>query len=414
MSDYALFSVFGIEIEYMLVEKDTLNVKPCSDSILEALSKHLNHPCTTPPNEIDLGNIAISNELVMHVLEFKNPTPHPRNAPLGDYFQEAIQQLQPLLAAQGVCLLPTGAHPWMSPQLETQRWPHGNQDIYDKYHHIFNCQGHGWSNLQSMHLNFPFANDEEFCRLHNAIRIFLPLIPAIAASTPFLEGKKTGIKDSRLHVYGNNQKAIPQIAGDIIPDFICTESDYRERILTPMYRSIAPFDPEGILQYEWLNSRAAIPKFERKSIEIRIVDSQECVAADMAIASLIWSVLKFWVMQTDRYIESPPETARLKAVYEENLRSGLESSLEDRTLSEQWGLSPKTRTSREIWAALIEKVSTDLDHSTQKILEYILSYGNLSERLLNAYKGNTQSNILYQLYHQLSQCLLNNQLFIVR
>ena len=91
----------------------------------------------------------------------------------------------------------------MNPLTETKRWPHGNRSVYRQYDAIFNCQGHGWGNLQCMHINLPFANDEEFCQLHNSIRLILPLLPALAASTPFLDGQKTGYKDSRLCFYGN-------------------------------------------------------------------------------------------------------------------------------------------------------------------------------------------------------------------
>ena len=65
MSNYPLFSVLGIEIEYMLVDKDTLAVQPKSDVILHTLAgKSI--------NEVVLGDIAASNELVMHVIELKN------------------------------------------------------------------------------------------------------------------------------------------------------------------------------------------------------------------------------------------------------------------------------------------------------------------------------------------------------
>ena len=43
-----------------------------------------------------------------------------------------------------------------------------------------------------------------------------------------------------------------------------------------MYRAIDPLDTEGILQEEWLNSRAAIARFDRGAIEIRCMDTQEC------------------------------------------------------------------------------------------------------------------------------------------
>ena len=108
----------------------------------------------------------------MHVLELKNNGPKPPEAPIARQFQQTIETLQPILRRSITYdLLPTGAHPWMNPLTETKRWPHGNRDIYLQYDAIFNCQGHGFANLQCMHVNLPFANDEEFCQLHNAIRL---------------------------------------------------------------------------------------------------------------------------------------------------------------------------------------------------------------------------------------------------
>ena len=196
MSKYSLFSVIGLEIEYMLVDKDTLNIRPVSDLILSDLSGQL---C----NEAILGDIAVSNELVLHVIELKNNGPKPINPGLISQFQQSITQLQPVLNQHNLLLMPTGAHPWMNPHTETLRWPHGNRDIYKQFDTIFNCQGHGWANLQSMHVNLPFANDTEFFQLHSAIRLLLPLLPALAASTPFLDGQFAGFKDTRLHFYGS-------------------------------------------------------------------------------------------------------------------------------------------------------------------------------------------------------------------
>lgn len=404
MSNYSLLSVIGIEIEYMLVDKETLNVAPQSDQILEALADKLT-------NEVELGDIALSNELVMHVLELKNNGPASPNAPIATHFQEAIRTLQPILEAKQLQLIPSGAHPWMNPLQETLRWPHGNREIYQQFDRIFNCEGHGWSNLQSMHVNLPFANDEEFNQLHNAIRLILPLLPALAASTPFLDGQHTGLQDSRLDFYGKNQERIPSISGAIIPEFIRSQEEYEQKILKPMYQDISPYDPEGILQHEWLNSRAAIPKFAYKAIEIRILDSQECVNADIAIAQAILAVLKKWIATSDYYLTHPYDTQRLKQLYSTSIRQGFSALCDDQELLKQWQLLRPGKNCRDVWAQLIESVSTDLDSVSQKALEYILSQGNLSERLLRA-SGNDWSRAnLTRVYRQLGQCLLDNQPF---
>ena len=402
MSKYSLFSVIGLEIEYMLVDKTSLDVRAQSDVLLRTLAGK-------QVNQVDLDDIALSNELVMHVIELKNKSPAIPSSNLIASFQHAIETLTPILAQQNLQLLPTGAHPWMDVATETERWPHDSEEIYQQYDKIFNCKGHGWANLQSMHINLPFANDEDFYKLHNAIRILLPLLPALAASTPFLDGKTTGILDSRLVFYNTNQALIPEISGHIIPEFIHDTQEYQKSILEPMYAAIRPFDKEEILQYEWLNSRAAIPKFEYNAIEIRIVDSQECVQADIAIALATHAILKTWINTNDYFLAKPCDLLRLKALYQKAIVEGLTTICDDSELLSQWQLPPRRTTLREVWYQLLERASSELDNSCQRTLEFILHEGNLSERLLKASK-NGQPN-LRQLYHHLGDCLNRNQLF---
>lgn len=404
MSNYPIFSVLGIEIEYMLVDKDSLNIRPVSDMILKTLGG-----CQT--NEVALGDIAISNELVMHVLEFKNNGPKPPEAPIANHFQTTLLQIQPLLDTHNLMFLPTGAHPWMNPHVETVRWPHGSQDIYNQYDKIFNCQGHGWANLQSMHLNLPYANHEEFVQLHSLIRLILPLIPALAASSPILDGKPTGMLDSRLYFYEKNQQLIPSISGELIPEFITSEEEYLQSILAPMYKDISALDPNGILQHEWLNSRGAIPKFNQKAIEIRIIDSQECVNSDIAIAKVILAILKHWQHNGSDYLNYPIKTQALKSLFDKAIVHGLAIQVDDSALLKQWGLPARTMTLSQVWSSLIETIGTHLLPSEQLALEHILSQGNLSQRILRATGTNPDKNRLKQTYSELGRCLLANQKF---
>lgn len=404
MSDFSIFSVLGIEIEYMLVNKENLNVQPKSDLLLRALAKE-------QVNEVKLGDIAISNELVMHVLELKNNGPKPIDSPITEHFQKAILDLQPLLEQHNLLLLPTGAHPWMDPHHETVRWPHGDNAIYKQFDSIFDCKGHGWSNLQSMHVNLPYANNEEFRQLHNLIRLILPLLPALAASSPILDGKATGLLDSRLYFYSHNQKRIPSISGDIIPEFINSEEEYQDKILTPMYQEISPFDPERILQHQWLNSRAAIPKFNHKAIEIRIIDSQECVEADIAIAKAIHAILKYWHGASSYYLDNPYDTKHLKQLFNQSISTGLATTIDDKELLTQWQLPRQTMSMNKIWSILIEQISSALSQKQQTALELILSQGSLSQRILNAAGKEITRHTLKPIYEQLAYCLFSNQQF---
>lgn len=402
MPNYPLFSVMGIEIEYMIVDQHSLDIQPKCDQLIQQRGGIIQNALALTPA------IALSNELVLHVLELKNDPPTSPGLQMIDDFQTALLSLQPLLQANHLCLLPTASHPWMNPQRETCRWPHDNHAIYQTFDRIFNCHGHGWSNLQSMHINLPFANDHEFSLLHNAIRLLLPLLPALAASSPLHEGRPTGFLDTRLCYYNQNQAKIPSISGDIIPPFITSEDDYRHTVLAPMMDDIKPFDPQGILQHDWLNSRGAIPKFDCQAIEIRLLDTQECVSADLSLAMAIFHILKAWCHQAIETPIPPCDTQRLKALYLETLKTGLNTPLSDPTLLNALHLPSHVRSCRAAWEALLDTHGAALPHTSQRLLENILTQGNLSERILKR-AGQTPSRArLTEIYRDLAQCLLHN------
>ncbi len=147
----SLFEAFGIELEYMIVDRDTLRPRPIAESIL--LDEQGN---TT--QEISLGSIDVSNELATHVLEFKTAAPTNDLETLENDFAAAITEMNSRLAAHNAMLAPGGIHPFMDPGSEGKLWSQGDRAIYDAYDRIFGCRSHGWFNLQSCHLNLPFAN----------------------------------------------------------------------------------------------------------------------------------------------------------------------------------------------------------------------------------------------------------------
>ena len=125
--------------------------------------------------------------VVSNVIEMKNTQPSPLSE-LVPAFHLQVQRLNSYLAPYNACLMPTAMHPWMDPTRETALWPHDDQGIYSTYHRLFNCKRHSWSNVQSMHVNLPFADDQQFEKLLAAVRVLLPILPAIAASSPVADG----------------------------------------------------------------------------------------------------------------------------------------------------------------------------------------------------------------------------------
>lgn len=276
MSRFGLFEAFGVELEYALVDAETLRVLPAADRLLEAAAGGR-------ADEVDVGGITWSNELALHVIELKTTEPAAALGGLEARFQDAVRRANGMLGGLGGRLMPGGMHPFMDPERESRLWPHGYGEVYAAFDRIFGCKGHGWTNLQSAHLNLPFRGDSEFGRLHAAIRLLLPILPAISAASPVVERRGTGLLDNRLDVYRRNCARVPSIAAAVVPEAVFTRADYEREILGRMYRDIAPLDPGGILQEEWLNARGAIARFERDTIEIRVIDAQECPAQDLAV-----------------------------------------------------------------------------------------------------------------------------------
>jgi len=397
---YPLLSVYGIEIEYMIVDKDTLNVLPICDKVLTALGGAIT-------NEVSLGKIAASNELALHVIELKTNGPTPSLKSLDHDFFEAIKKIESILDSHNARLMPTGMHPWFEPDAGFCLWPHGDKTIYNTYHRIFNCSGHGWSNLQSTHINLPFANDEEFAKLHSAIRYLLPLIPALTASTPFMQGKSSGVIDSRLEFYGKNQQKIPSIAGEVVPEFVTSRHQYETQILFPMYQAIHSHDPDKVLQEEWLNSRGAIARFDRDAIEIRIMDSQECPTADIACVNFIAEVLRLLIQKNLELLNDPIETSSLKTVYLNCIEKGMEAMIDDKKFLALLGYTTPA-TAKILWADLFKQVEPNLDEAYIPTIKNILNHGNLSERLIKAY---TDEKSMKPLYEKLCRCLSQNESF---
>ncbi len=411
MSRDGLFEKFGIELEYMLVRDDSLDVAPIADRILELAAGSIT-------NEVERGIMAWSNELALHVIEIKNSTPVSDLPMLVDKLQQEVEELGRVAASQGAILLPTAMHPWMDPHTETRLWPHGNRDIYNTYNRIFNCQGHGWSNVQSTHLNLGFITDEEFGRLHAAIRVLLPILPAIAASSPAADGAFTGWLDTRLDYYRNNQKSIPSITGKVIPEPVFSEAEYEREIYQRLRCDIAPHDPDGVLEAEWLNSRGAIARFDRNAIEIRVLDIQECPLADVSLAVLICAVLKG--LCQERWGElnelKAADTDALADIFVGTTRDGEETVIDNQRYLALFGKNGKTAMrAGELWQKLAADCSQELaeaGHDIQQTVESMLAQGVLARRIIRALGDKPGRERFREVYRELGRCLAQGRLFL--
>jgi glutamate---cysteine ligase / carboxylate-amine ligase len=402
-----LFEAYGVEIETMIVDSGTLSVKPVCDELMERVA-------TAPGEEPEIEGIGWSNELTLHVLELKTAGPAPSLAGLVKRFHTNVRRANEELSALGARLMPGAMHPWMDPHTETELWPHEYTEVYHAFDRIFGCSGHGWANLQSTHLNLPFSGDDEFARLHAAIRLTLPLIPALSAASPILDGVRGEALDSRLVAYRGNARRVPSVTGLVVPEPAFSQEEYERDILGRIYADMAHLDPGGVLRYEWANARGAIARFDRGTVEVRVIDAQECPSADLAVVAAAAEVVKALAVGplSERDPRRDPSTEALAAVLERTTVEADEAVISDATVLRVLGLHADSMLCGDLWRALLDRYPPDdPEREWTPALETILTSGPLARRVLRAAGEAPDRARLGAVYGALCGCLERNDPF---
>lgn len=383
----------------MLVDRGSLNPLPEADELLQALAGEITQ-------EAACGDVIVCNELALHVIELKLPRPEADLSAAHHRFQAAIRLLRQHIDSMGARLMPSATHPWMDPAKDTLIWPHQNSEIYQTFNRIFGCGSHGWTNLQSMHINLPFEDDRSFKHLHAAVRFILPLLPALAASSPWQSKNASGLLDNRLAAYANNCELVPEITGLLIPEPIGSRQEYTTTILEPIYRALRTHDPEGTLCHEWINARGAIARFFRNTIEIRVLDVQESPLMDMAIAWTTCQLASVFLR------EEAASTRQTNAFDTRELRGILDSTIRDAERAELPSTYTRLLTRDRVsggpaWKTLAWIMENMLPAHPEftTLIEFILSKGCLARRMLKAGGANPSQAQLKNVARSLCDCL---------
>src|SRR5581483_7928381 len=105
-------------------------------------------------------------------------------------------QLRGLTEALGVGLSSTGTHPW-------SRWQ--DQRIIDTPHYRRNDELLRYvvwrNNTFGLHVHVGIAGADRAIAVHDALRVFLPELLALSASSPFVEGVNSGLHSARTEVF---------------------------------------------------------------------------------------------------------------------------------------------------------------------------------------------------------------------
>jgi carboxylate-amine ligase len=392
---YKTLQMLGPEHEFSVVNHE-LEPLPIVDKILKDL-----HGRTV--NSVELPEFAFGKELQLHVMEIRPNEPFASPVEFEQTMQEAVLTAQDFLRRKyGASLLGTGMHPLLKPD-EARVWPHRHKQIYQAYSKIFSLNRHGWLNIQSFQLNLSYANEPSGILLHNILAYICAYLPALAASSPIYEGRFGENVDNRLQFYWENQREIPSVTGDVIPELTSSFDEYKRGIIGKYSSDLAAAGADGpILSKDWVNSRGVIFRFDRRALEVRVMDEQECVKSDVALSCFIRALARGLIEQGAQC----PGHKVLVRDFGSIVRDGLRGKVNTR-----WG-----RTAREACQHLLRVAA---QNATSEEKEYIpvvqkrIVHGNLSDRIREDISVKSQKTdfkeAIISVYSRLIGSLMNNQ-----
>ena len=354
-------------------------------------------------NFVEQHHFTFGKELQLHVMEIKSNKPFRSPENFEETMHEAVLRLLDFLEDKYKAhLLGTGMHPLLKLE-DTGVWPHRHRQIYQAYSKIFNLKQHGWLNIQSFQLNIPYLNEEKAILTHNLLANICAYLPAISASSPIYEGKFGEYVDNRLHFYMINQKEIPSIVGNVVPEYVFSLGQYKKGIIEKYSLDLAKAGAyKCLLHKEWVNSRGIVLRFDRKAIEIRIMDEQECIKSDVALSCFLRALLRGLMKEET---ELSPQEILVKD-FKSVIRMGLNAEV----------LHTKGPVARQVCQHFFQVASEHASKEEKKYLPIIqrrLECGNLSEIIRERVQRRAQktdfTEAIIDIYSKLLKALRNNE-----
>jgi gamma-glutamyl:cysteine ligase YbdK (ATP-grasp superfamily) len=337
-------------------------------------------------------------------MEIKANEPFKTPFEFEETMQNAVTALNQIVQKQGALLLGTGMHPLLKLQ-DTAVWPHYHKKIYLQYGKIFNLNQHGWLNIQSFHLNLPYQKEADAIQIHNQLSNLCTYLPAIAASSPIFEGKEGPDIDNRLQFYKVNQKEVPLITGDVIPEYVTSLSQYKQEVIGNYSRDLASAGTDKtLLNREWVNSRGVIFRFDRCALEVRVMDEQECIKSDVALACFVRASLRGLIASNAELFPHDLLVKDFNAVVKDGLNARVSN--------------PNGKTARQVckhFFDLAQKYANDDEKEYLWLVAKRIEEGSLSERIRANVLRRAQKTDFHQaivdVYSTLIKCLSDNEIY---
>lgn len=288
----------GIEEEFQILDAATLELTAGFDRMFDAATG------------IDGLRDSVAGELISSEIEIRSGK--------GNDFADAValqagyrDQLFELAERQGVMLGALGAHPFST-------WQDQHIIETEHYHRVEDGLRYvAWrNNTFSLHVHVGVRGADRAIAVCDRLREILPELLAISASSPFVEGRDSGLASARTQLF---TRMFPRCG---VPDAFGDWAGYRD-FIEFLKRTNSVVESTQL----WWSVR---PHHSFGTVEVRICDAQPSGADSTALAGLIVACVAQSARDFDERVPFEPLAPRM---IEENLwraiRFGLDGKLID-------------------------------------------------------------------------------------
>jgi glutamate---cysteine ligase / carboxylate-amine ligase len=295
----------GIEEEFAILDPDSLALDHRFEELRDAAS--------ADPVLAD----SVAGELIKSEIEIRSGRGE-TFADAAERQREARARLFRLASERGALLAATGTHPWS---------PWQEQQIIDTehYHRVADgLQYVAWrNNTFSLHVHMGVRGADRAVKVCDRLRPVLPLLLALSANSPFLDGRNSGLHSVRSQIFTKSfpRCGIPDAFGswrayaDFV-DFLVQTGSIVES--TQLWWSVRPHHAFG-------------------TVELRICDAQSSAAESTALEGLVAACIAQATLDLDDGVPFEDPAPRF---VEENfwraIRYGLDGRLIDLERGEEF------------------------------------------------------------------------------
>jgi carboxylate-amine ligase len=310
----------GVEEEIMLLDPRDWSLASRIDDVLAVLS----HPVAR----------AASAETHGSVLELAS-RPHSTAAGAADELERLRAWLAADLTALGLRAAVAGTHPFAQwSDIEVSPGPR-YQSIYGSMRELARREP-----TFALHVHVAVPDPESAVRALRGMRVHVPLLLALAANSPFWQGRDTGLASARVPVFG----LFPRVG---IPRPFASYAAYVDAIDVLLRRDAFP-EPTFL----WWDVRLQ-PRFG--TIEVRIMDAQTRSADNGALAALVQCAVR--LEATEGYVAAA--IAEHPEVLDENRFLAARDGMRARFID------PESESSRPAGAILDELLAACAPHAAE-------------------------------------------------